>query len=67
MKNNDFLEQKKKTPCHNNYLKSSRLIRAYQNKDLGILFELSLPFNAQRTYINMQNKASSVLGLVGRS
>lgn len=41
---------KKQTPCYNNYLKNAQLIRAYQNKVLGILFKLSLSFKAQRTY-----------------
>jgi len=41
---------KKQTPCHNNYIKNAQLIRAYQNLDLGIPFELSLLFNAQFSY-----------------
>jgi len=44
---------KKQTPCHNNYLKNAQLIRAYQNIDLGVLFDQSLSLNAQRIYINM--------------
>lgn len=57
---------KKRSPyLYNYYLNDFELNRVYKIKNLGIIFDIPLSFNEH--YINIQNKASSMLGFINRS